>query len=61
MVMLYPSDDTPPWTGAVTGLALIVAGFALWPAFARPAAGDEDLPVSSMAGPAGELEHVAPS
>jgi hypothetical protein len=61
LVMLYSPSDTTPWTGAVTGFALIIAGIALWPAFAQPAAGDEDHQDSGMAGPASEVEHVAPS
>jgi hypothetical protein len=60
LVMFYTSYDTTPWTGAVTGFALIIAGIALWPAFAQPATSDEDHQDSGMAGPASEVEHVAP-
>jgi hypothetical protein len=59
--MLYMSHDTTPWTGAVSGFALIIAGLALWPAFAQPAAGDADHQDSGTAGRASEVEHVAPS
>jgi hypothetical protein len=32
----YMSHDSTPWTGAVTGVLLVTAGFAVWPATSGP-------------------------
>lgn len=32
----YMSHDSTPWTGAVTGVLLVTAGFAVWPATSAP-------------------------
>ena len=36
MLVGYRSHDSTPWTDAVTGLLLVTAGFAVWPATSGP-------------------------
>jgi hypothetical protein len=41
MSMTYTSHDTPPWSGLLSGVALVVAGVAAWWVPAAPSSGGE--------------------